>query len=78
MASFEKPIKPTEVENVEDEPSLGGYAKGTVEFERAQLLTNLPDPDAGKSDEERRAIVRALTRSLLDALVLTRRPRTRS
>lgn len=31
--------------------------KSTIEYERAQLLAGLPDPDEGKSEEERRAIV---------------------
>lgn len=32
-------------------------AKSGIEYERAQLLANLPDPDEGKTDEERREIV---------------------
>ena len=36
----------------------GGVAKTGIEYERAQLLANLPDPDAGKTDDERREIVR--------------------
>lgn len=38
---------------------LGADEKPTgVHHERIQLLANLPDPDAGKSDEERAEIVR--------------------
>jgi len=35
--------------------------KSGIEYERAQLLANLPDPDEGKSEEERRAIVSSPT-----------------
>lgn len=31
--------------------------KSNIEYERAQLLAQLPDPDAGKTDEERLALV---------------------
>lgn len=31
--------------------------KSNIEYERAQLLANLPDPDVGKSAEELAAIV---------------------
>lgn len=46
--------KPTtvDVENVSKLPPTSA-----IEAERAQLLANLPDPDAGKSEEERREIV---------------------
>ncbi|KAM5372976.1 hypothetical protein ACJZ2D_007187 [Fusarium nematophilum] len=54
MASLE-PEKAT-AEDVEDvKPPKSG-----IEAERAQLLANLPDPDEGKSDEERRAIDKKL------------------
>jgi hypothetical protein len=33
---------------------------GNVDFERGQLLAELGDPDAGKSDEERKAIDKKL------------------
>lgn len=56
MTSIEKVINATEIENTEGKPSLG-----SIEFERARLLSNLPDPDIGKSDEERRAIVGTLS-----------------
>ena len=52
MASLEKASEACEVENQ--------AAKGTIEYERAQMLAGLPDPDAGKTDEERREIVRYL------------------
>jgi hypothetical protein len=34
-----------------------GPIKSGIEAERAQLLANLPDPDEGKSEEEKRIIV---------------------
>lgn len=58
MAPTDKTIQPVEVENIAEELPSGSFAKGTLEFERAHLLANLPDPDADKSDDERRAIVR--------------------
>ncbi|SPO07400.1 related to allantoate permease [Cephalotrichum gorgonifer] len=64
MDSPEKPAKSTEIEDIEGEPSSGEYAKGTIEFERSQLLASLPDPDAGKSGEERRAIDKKLMRKI--------------
>lgn len=36
--------------------------RSDIEYERAQLLANLPDPDVGKSEEERRAIVSSPSR----------------
>lgn len=58
MASPEKKFGSSdEVENGDVQATAGDHAKGTVEYERAQLLACLPDPDAGKSDEERAAIV---------------------
>lgn len=53
--SDEKPVEAAEVER--GDVSSGGHEKGTIEYERSQLLAGLPDPDAGKSDEERAAIV---------------------
>lgn len=41
-----------DVENVSKLPPTSA-----IDAERAQLLASLPDPDAGKSDEERREIV---------------------
>lgn len=34
-----------------------GILKAVAEAERAQLLADLPDPDEGKTEEERKAIV---------------------
>lgn len=50
---LEKP-RTVDIENVapEKQSSLSG-----IEAERAALLAALPDPDAGKSEEERREIV---------------------
>lgn len=45
-----------DLEKVETSSDERGNKSG-IEYERAQLLANLPDPDEGKSDEERRAIV---------------------
>ena len=45
------------VEDIENaEPGTISPQSG-IDAERAQLLASLPDPDAGKSEEERRAIV---------------------
>lgn len=44
----EKPSTAVEIEKVK---------MSDIELERAELLANLPDPDAGKNDEERRQIV---------------------
>lgn len=57
MATPDKPNSLSEAENGDMQTQVGGHEKGTIEYERAQLLANLPDPDAGKSDEERREIV---------------------
>lgn len=58
MSDLEKKenLDSTEVESsfVADVNALSG-----IEYERAQLLQNLPDPDAGKTEEERKAIVRS-------------------
>lgn len=56
MAAPEKVELSDEVEHG-DIRTAGGHARGTIEYERAQLLASLPDPDAGKTDEERAAIV---------------------
>ncbi|KAJ3536193.1 hypothetical protein NM208_g6827 [Fusarium decemcellulare] len=46
-------------------PSISeGEATSNIERERAELLSRLPDPDAGKSDEERAAIDRNLVRRI--------------
>lgn len=44
----EKPSTPVEIDKVK---------MSDIEYERAELLANLSDPDAGKNDEERRQIV---------------------
>ena len=69
MNATDKPTQPEEVENIAEEPPSCAFAKGTLEFERAHLLATLPDPDAGKSDDERREIVRLLARRFLGSLV---------
>jgi hypothetical protein len=58
-----EPEKPTtvDVENVSKLPPTSA-----IEAERAQLLANLPDPDAGTSEEERREIVSCSTYVHLD------------
>ena len=48
MMDVEKPSTPVEIEKVK---------MSDIEYERAELLANLSDPDAGKNDEERRQIV---------------------
>ncbi|KAG5802607.1 hypothetical protein H9Q74_012918 [Fusarium xylarioides] len=50
MADLEKPFQ-VETEKVDNT---------TIEYERAQLLAHLPDPDAGKTVEERQAIEKKL------------------
>ncbi|ROT34488.1 MFS general substrate transporter [Sodiomyces alkalinus F11] len=59
MSDFEKR---EDSENADVESSSAGESKGqtAIEYERAQLLANLPDPDAGKTEEERKAIDRKL------------------
>ncbi|CAM1508748.1 Fc.00g055960.m01.CDS01 [Cosmosporella sp. VM-42] len=47
------------VEDIENAPGKISPQSG-IDAERAQLLANLPDPDAGKSEEERRAIDKKL------------------
>jgi hypothetical protein len=49
-----------DLEKIETSSEEKGNKSG-IDYERAQLLANLPDPDAGKSDEERRIIVSLLT-----------------
>jgi hypothetical protein len=50
----------TEIEkpDVETGSSSDGPRNTAIDRERAQLLADLPDPDLGKSDEEKAAIVR--------------------
>lgn len=55
MASPEKFDSSDEVEHGD----FRAAGLGTIEHERAQLLADLPDPDAGRTDEERAAIVRS-------------------
>ena len=69
MNSTDKPTQPEEVENITEELPPRAFPKGTLEFERAHLLATLPDPDAGKSDDERREIVRLPARRFLGSLV---------
>lgn len=44
----------SDLHDISDEKPVG------AQLEQAQMLADLPDPDAGKSDEERAAIVRVL------------------
>lgn len=78
MATPTKPESSTEIEHGD----VHAAARGTIEYERAQLLASLPDPDAGKSEEERAAIVsRPSNNALVRPQPLTHfgpRPRTRS
>lgn len=57
MGTPDKANSLSEAENGDMQTQVGGHEKGTIEYERVQLLANMPDPDAGKSDEERREIV---------------------
>lgn len=45
---------------------------GDVHFERAQLLADLPDPDAGLSEEERAAIVGVRFLGFIECLLIGR------
>jgi hypothetical protein len=58
MGDSEKEISPAQAEDGSLKDMQNGTVdKSTVEYERAQLLANLPDPDEGKTEEERKAIV---------------------
>lgn len=52
MADTEKQVTSHDEANRE-----GIVDKSNIAYERAQLLANLPDPDEGKTEEERLAIV---------------------
>ncbi|KEZ46557.1 Uncharacterized protein SAPIO_CDS0353 [Scedosporium apiospermum] len=68
MSDLERPPFPIEaekadLEKVDLETSSGdgkADSSGIINIERARLLANLPDPDAGKSEEERREIDKKL------------------
>lgn len=49
-----------DVQQDERNASPGDLKQSNVEYERSQLLADLPDPDAGKSEEEKKAIDRKL------------------
>jgi ABC-type polysaccharide/polyol phosphate transport system ATPase subunit len=51
----ESAIRQTETHSTHED-----LKSGNVDFERGQLLAELGDPDAGKSDEERKAIDKKL------------------
>jgi len=62
MSDPEKPPFPIEAEKADLERvnTYSGDEKADnsgIDIERARLLASLPDPDAGKSEEERREIV---------------------
>uniref|UniRef100_A0A8H7N4Q1 Major facilitator superfamily (MFS) profile domain-containing protein n=1 Tax=Bionectria ochroleuca TaxID=29856 RepID=A0A8H7N4Q1_BIOOC len=59
MVDIEKPELPIELEKGSSHVDKSG-----IEYERAQLLANLPDPDAGKTDEERKEIDKKLMRKV--------------
>ncbi|CAG9936471.1 unnamed protein product [Clonostachys rosea f. rosea IK726] len=59
MGDIEKPELPIELEKGSSHVDKSG-----IEYERAQLLANLPDPDAGKTDEERKEIDKKLMRKV--------------
>lgn len=52
------------VQQAESTSSREDLKTSNVEFERSQLLANLPDPDHGKSEEEKRAIDKKLMRKV--------------
>jgi len=61
MSHIEKPdIVGTAMQLEETGSSQVDLKASTVENERAELLANLPDPDAGKSDEEKKALDKKL------------------
>lgn len=47
---------------------MNGENTTDIERERAQALAALPDPDAGKSEEERAAIVSSMTLQIFYAI----------
>lgn len=47
---------------------MNGESTTDIERERAQALAALPDPDAGKSEEERAAIVSSMTLQIFYAI----------
>jgi hypothetical protein len=49
-----------DVQRAESANGQWGLKASNVDFERGELLANLPDPDFGKSEEEKRAIDRKL------------------
>lgn len=73
MGDSEKEISPAQAEDGSfTDIQNGTVDKSIVEYERAQLLANLPDPDEGKTDEERKAIVSILTPKCVEDSSLTR------
>lgn len=54
-ADIESAIMQTDTHSTHD-----NLKSGNVDFEREELLAELGDPDAGKSDEERKAIDKKL------------------
>jgi hypothetical protein len=52
------------VQQVESTMSHEDLKTSNVEYERSQLLANLPDPDHGKSEEEKKAIDKKLMRKV--------------
>lgn len=61
MASHEpKDDVESAIRQTETHSTHENLKSGNVDFERGQLLAELGDPDAGKSDEERKAIDKKL------------------
>lgn len=56
MSDDDKKYDPEKVIGDTSSEDRGG--KTGIDYERAQQLADLPDPDEGKTDEERKAIVR--------------------
>lgn len=61
MASYEPKVDvESAIQRTETLSTHDDLKSGHVDFERGQLLAELGDPDAGKSDEERKAIDKKL------------------
>lgn len=61
MASHQTKVDlESEIKQTETLSTHENLKSGNVDYERGQLLAGLGDPDAGKSDEERKAIDKKL------------------
>lgn len=68
MAEVEK-VTPVQLEQNDSSSAERGVDKSGIEYERAQLLAALPDPDAGKTEAERAEIVSNMLSLLLKTIL---------